>query len=219
MFLDNKYTKWYLAIIQNPDVTSNYCEVHHKIPKSLGGSDAKSNLVRLSARQHFVCHLLLTKMVDGEEKTKMMWALHKMAFSNKDHRNLKSGEYELARRLHQTNMAKPKSKEHIAKIAIANTGKKRSEESKRLMSEKAKLRPIRKQSPEEIEKRAAKLRGVPKSEEHRQALSKSRTGSHLSDETKRKMSESTKGKPKAPFTEAHRLALSLAAKNRAKKVQ
>ena len=41
---------------------NGYTEKHHIIPKSLGGGDNKDNLVELSAREHFICHLLLTKM-------------------------------------------------------------------------------------------------------------------------------------------------------------
>ena len=41
---------------------NGYTEKHHIIPKSLGGRDSKDNLVELSAREHFICHLLLTKM-------------------------------------------------------------------------------------------------------------------------------------------------------------
>ena len=39
-----------------------YTEVHHIIPRSLGGSDEESNLVMLSAREHYIAHLLLWKM-------------------------------------------------------------------------------------------------------------------------------------------------------------
>ena len=38
------------------------CEEHHIIPRCLGGSDDKSNLVKLTAKEHFICHLLLTKI-------------------------------------------------------------------------------------------------------------------------------------------------------------
>lgn len=59
------YNKIYHNIIsnrlQNP-VSSEYTECHHILPKSLGGTDDKSNLVNLLAREHFICHLLLTKM-------------------------------------------------------------------------------------------------------------------------------------------------------------
>lgn len=60
------YTKIYHSIInhriQNPLPNIEYGEFHHIIPRSLGGSDDKSNLVRLSAREHFICHALLAEM-------------------------------------------------------------------------------------------------------------------------------------------------------------
>lgn len=101
MFLHNKYTRWYNTIVSNPDKSATYTEDHHIIPRSLGGSNAKSNRVRLSARQHFVAHLLLTKMVTGLQRHKMIWALHRMAFGKgPDHqRNFKAVEYETARRI------------------------------------------------------------------------------------------------------------------------
>jgi hypothetical protein len=68
IFINNKYTKWYYQIIdsakQNPP--TGYKERHHIIPRCMGGSDDHDNLVDLTARQHFVCHLLLTKMVNSE---------------------------------------------------------------------------------------------------------------------------------------------------------
>lgn len=68
IFIDNKYTKWYFQIIESAkkDPVQGYSENHHIIPRCMGGSDEKSNLVRLSARQHFICHLLLVKMADKE---------------------------------------------------------------------------------------------------------------------------------------------------------
>lgn len=65
MFKDSKYTKWYFDIIakaKNQEIFG-YTEKHHIIPKSLGGNNKKANLIRLSARQHYICHLLLMKMV------------------------------------------------------------------------------------------------------------------------------------------------------------
>ena len=39
-----------------------YVERHHIIPKSIGGSNDSDNLVALTAREHFIAHLLLSKM-------------------------------------------------------------------------------------------------------------------------------------------------------------
>jgi hypothetical protein len=36
-----------------------YSERHHIVPKCMGGSNQKENLVRLKAREHFICHQLL----------------------------------------------------------------------------------------------------------------------------------------------------------------
>ena len=75
MYLDNKYTKWYYNIIESAKASpfDGYTEKHHIIPKSLGGSNDPSNLVVLSARQHFICHWLLTKMVSSKKHKWQMW--------------------------------------------------------------------------------------------------------------------------------------------------
>lgn len=38
-----------------------YVERHHIIPRCLGGSDEPSNLVKLTAREHYIAHLLLSR--------------------------------------------------------------------------------------------------------------------------------------------------------------
>lgn len=74
-FLQNKYTKWYFNIINSAKIrsTKSYGETHHIIPKSLGGSNSKENLIFLSAREHFICHWLLTKMVENVKHKYQMW--------------------------------------------------------------------------------------------------------------------------------------------------
>ena len=39
-----------------------YTEKHHIIPRCLGGTDDSENLVRLTGREHFIAHLLLSKI-------------------------------------------------------------------------------------------------------------------------------------------------------------
>jgi hypothetical protein len=48
-----------------------YTERHHIQPKCLGGTDDHKNLVRLTAREHFVVHHLLTKIHSGCSKSLM----------------------------------------------------------------------------------------------------------------------------------------------------
>jgi len=87
MFVDNKYTKWYYNIVANAlaRTTVGYKEKHHIIPKSLGGADDMSNLVVLTAREHFICHWLLVKCTSGNAKEKMIYALNGMRRSSKNH--------------------------------------------------------------------------------------------------------------------------------------
>lgn len=47
---------------------TGYVERHHVVPRCMGGTDAKSNIVELSAREHFVAHLLLVKIFPKEHK-------------------------------------------------------------------------------------------------------------------------------------------------------
>jgi len=82
MYLDNKYTVWYYNIINKAKSrmanNNTYYERHHIIPKSFGGSNKKDNIILLTAREHFVCHMLLVKMTEGTYQRKMRLAIHKM---------------------------------------------------------------------------------------------------------------------------------------------
>lgn len=62
------YQKIYDDIIiraQHREKPLEKCDKHHIIPRSLGGNDRKENLVYLTLREHFVCHLLLAKIHGG----------------------------------------------------------------------------------------------------------------------------------------------------------
>lgn len=78
MYLHNKYRSWYYNIIQRAQSRAIHpaiVEKHHIVPKSLGGTNDQNNLVKLSPREHYICHLLLTKMCEGKAKQKMVYAL------------------------------------------------------------------------------------------------------------------------------------------------
>ena len=82
MYLDNKYTSWYYNIINKAQkqIKTGYVEIHHIIPRSMGGNNSSDNLVNLTAKEHFICHLLLTKMVEGQNKFKMIKAARMMSY-------------------------------------------------------------------------------------------------------------------------------------------
>jgi len=75
MFTDSKYKKWYFSIIENAKnrPVVGYTERHHILPKCLGGKDTDDNLVNLTAREHFICHWLLTKMVTETKSKYQLW--------------------------------------------------------------------------------------------------------------------------------------------------
>lgn len=84
MFIENKYKSWYDCIIlrsKNRKIIG-YKEKHHIIPRSLGGNNSPSNIANLTAREHYVCHLLLTKFTIGTHRQKMFYALHRMCNKN-----------------------------------------------------------------------------------------------------------------------------------------
>jgi hypothetical protein len=85
------YTKTYYNIIDRAKSRTGLpvFETHHIIPKSLGGSNKKDNLVKLTPKEHFVCHLLLTKMYQGTEKQKMHFALWAMMNLCNNHQHRK----------------------------------------------------------------------------------------------------------------------------------
>ena len=103
MYLQNKYTTWYYSNINHAisRTLQGYTEKHHIIPKSLGGTNCLSNLVILTAREHYICHLLLTKMTIGDARFKMSYALMMMSIGNRYNQryNLNNRQYEYARNL------------------------------------------------------------------------------------------------------------------------
>lgn len=82
------YQRIYNKIINNrkQNIFQGHTETHHIKPRSLGGTDNTENLVDLSAREHFICHLLLTKIYpEGSvEWIKMTKAFMCMMFRQSD---------------------------------------------------------------------------------------------------------------------------------------
>lgn len=77
-----------------------YYEKHHILPRSLGGTNEKENLVKLTAREHFICHWLLVKMYNKgtTERNKMLCALWKMrSISCNQNRYINARAYETLR--------------------------------------------------------------------------------------------------------------------------
>ncbi len=192
IFIDNKYTKWYFNIINKAKSRISIegrPEIHHIIPKSLNGTNNKNNLVKLTKKEHFICHLLLVKMTTGKDKSKMVFASNRM-LSGKD-------RYVPCGRIYQIvkdEFAEQSSKLHKNKII--------SEETKIKMSKAHENRgPVSEETKFNISKAKTGQKYKPTSEEGRKNKSKCKLGNKNanfgktpSDETKNKMSESAKSR-------------------------
>jgi hypothetical protein len=176
MYLQNKYTSVYNSIIERAKSRilpkEIYTENHHIIPKSLSGTDDSANLVKLTAREHFICHLLLPKMVTGIYKRNMCFALWSMI--TMDHSTART-RYKINSKMFQaikTQVAQAKSDLHKGKVVSKETRKKMSEARK---------------------KHAGPNKGKAMSEGQKQKLSKAHTGKVVAQSTVDKILESRKG--------------------------
>jgi hypothetical protein len=190
MFNNSKYTKWYYQIIDKAKTrTTTIGENHHIIPESIGGLDTQDNLVKLTTREHYLCHYLLTKMIDDPLiQQPLVFALWSM--SNQ------KGSYRPSRTYHVPSRLYAKLREQISELmSKINTGRKYTNRKKPVYSEEAK---------ERQRERARKLgyasKGRIVSQETKDKIKKARAlqdMSHLknprSDETKSKISETLKG--------------------------
>jgi hypothetical protein len=144
------YQKVYNAIInkavsENRDKKHGYFEKHHILPKSLGGSNKKSNLVLLTAKEHFLAHRLLVEMYPNRsyEWQKMIYAASFFLASSKHHNReqISSRFYEqIKKTLSEIKSGIPRSEETIAKIKATKAKNPRvvSEEEKKKHSERMK---------------------------------------------------------------------------------
>lgn len=188
MFIQNKYSRYYYNIINNAQSRQvlGYVEKHHIIPKSLGGTNLSTNLVALTAREHYICHLLLTKFTIGNAYHKMSYALHRI--TNKKNAVIKSSRiYEIIRKNHARMLSEsqagvsmmercgipfshPISDYQKEQIRKANSARVWSQESKEKMSASQRKRKI---------DRPESFASGPFTEEHKQNISKARKGTGI----------------------------------------
>jgi len=164
------YQKIYNQIIKRAQnrILEGYKEKHHIIPKCLGGNNDKENLVELTAREHFLCHMLLCEIYPN--KHKLIQALWLMSIG-KNKRNV-THNYSFSSRTYEK-----------IKLKFIKTikGKKASTETKE-KAQKTKLN---------------MNMSVFYTEEVRKKMSENRKGKVIhTEESKQKISESKKGKPR-----------------------
>lgn len=217
----NKYIRWYNQIVKNAQsrVAEGYTERHHIQPRSLGGLDTTDNLVDLTAREHFVCHWLLTKITTGDDRYKMINALrmmraeklgqqrYKTVITGRVYENIKK-EYALlqSERIRGENnpmWGRTHTEEARQTISEKNTGKKLTEEQ---IARQIAVQTGRKRAPFSNEwrtKMAVKKQGennprygVEVSESTRQKIGDKIRGRKQTDEEKARRAAANKGKAK-----------------------
>ena len=169
------YEKIYNQIVNRAKnrILECYTEKHHIIPRCMGGSDDKENLVSLTAREHFLCHHLLVRIYPENIKLKFaLWAMCNMK-SKRQSRYVPSSKIYESIKL-----------EVIKLISEKKKGVKLTEEHKRKTSETLKGR----KRPQEVIDKIHKKRleyGWKHSDETRKKM----TGRKLSEETRKKISK------------------------------
>ena len=145
-FIESKYSKWYNNLIYKAQLRGSiqgYKETHHIIPRSFGGDNIKSNIVQLTAREHYIAHALLWKMkFEGIYGSKMAFAfntfINKMTTKERGVNHtytISSRMYETFRK-HYSQMLKEK----YAKEGGTFTGRTHSAETKKIIGEKSRLK-------------------------------------------------------------------------------
>ena len=196
IFLNNKYTLWYYNIISrantrelNLDV---YVEQHHVIPRSLGGTNAPNNLVFLTGREHFICHMLLVKMTSEIAKYKMVHAAIGMKRARKyQQRYINSRLYEIVKKefaqiSRERNAGKSLSIETRTKMSLAGKGKKKPNGFGEKISAALKGKPKGPMSEELKQQISSKLKGRPS---HKKGK---KVGPQHTPESKAKIAESNR---------------------------
>lgn len=132
----NRYIK-FIESRKNRSINQDF-EKHHILPKSLGGSDEISNIIKLTYREHFIAHWLLWKAYQNDKMTHAFWymtqrKMHRL--SSKIYESLKLSRLEILKG--NTNASGKRSTETKLKMSLAqlNTsnhatrGKKRPDHS------------------------------------------------------------------------------------------
>ena len=142
-------------------ILEGYGENHHIIPKCLGGINSKDNIVKLTAKEHFIVHKLLCEIYPNETKLKQaVWLMYnlKNTHQTRDYK-ISASEYDRLKRyaidnnLFTTNgmlgkTHNKKTKQKISKYRIDNEvakdknnpfyGKSHTVETKNIISYKLK---------------------------------------------------------------------------------
>jgi hypothetical protein len=219
-FNGNKYTRWYYQLVDHRRINkvpkSVYSESHHIMPESFyenrkregakgwlhGNPDARINKVRLTAREHALCHWLLIKMTSDDERANdlMVYAFNMMDVGGEHMGRSTSAAivraYAKNREVWAKNHSRIMKKQFEDGRVVWNKGKKLEDEKYRVGGRKNK--------------------GLKRSDETRQLIAASQIGKKQSADTSDKKRQKMLGFVRGPQSDEHRLSISRGSKGHKK---
>jgi len=199
-----KYETIYKQIIERAKTRklTGYKEKHHILPTCMNGNNDKENLVELTAKEHFICHKLLTELYPTENKLHYavrMMATMKSAFG----RDYKVGAREY-QRLKENIVVSNGTREKIRIYALNMTN-----EHKRRIGDSCKNPSLETR----MKMKMAKL-GKSLSNEHKEKIRIA--SSNITEETREKMSIATKNRPLMSEETREKISITLSGRKQKK---
>lgn len=181
-----------------------YTETHHVQPRCMGGSEEKHNLVKLTAKEHFLAHKLLVKMYpQNSYLVSALFFMSKGTSKNPNRGNSKVYSW-LREKWSKAQKGKFVSEKTRLRQSIAHKNKPLSAKQIAANTARRGRKPTEKEleclklgrTPEAVAKRGVSIskakKGKPQSKKHIEALSKVRRGRILTQEHKQKISQGHK---------------------------
>lgn len=122
------YAKHYDMLITRARtrVIEGYVEMHHVLPRCMGGGNEPANLVPLTAEEHYVAHLLLVKIHPTNHK--LIYAANMML--NRNNKSYGWVRRKFSEAIKIQNKGQQPTDEQRRKLSVAGKGKRKSDEWK-----------------------------------------------------------------------------------------
>ena len=172
-------------------ILAGYTETHHIVPRCIGGSDDIDNLVKLTAREHYIAHKLLVKIFPAEFKLKYaFWMMCSMETTTQTRYKVSARDYEYAKQLIAIRHPETRNKISTSLKQSYETGKRKKWN-------------LGKKMPSEYGEKISKAKkgmvgtnkGILMSEEQKQKIRNTLLGHEVAQSTKNKISETLLNRP------------------------
>jgi hypothetical protein len=202
--LDNPLTLEYFELCSTPYEGNEYSEKHHILPKSMFPDFVKCkwNLVRLTAKQHYMAHYYLKDIVlSDENKSKMLQAWVVVCKFTRFQDSIENHAYQYAK-------AKEEQALRLSGKGNPMYGKKRPQYVIDALTEGARNRVWTEEDKMKMSSRVSgkgnPMYGKTHTPEVREILRKAQTGRPVTDEYRERMSSVTKGENNGMYGKTHK---------------